>query len=111
MVVVPLNPPGQYADDRNLRARQRFWQHQSPYFDIVGWVLELARLSPGMRVLDAGCGNGEYLRALAATRRAWNSSISHGNRRDGVRAPPTSARHDRRRTRAQSHAAIGKFMA
>lgn len=41
MVVMPLNPPGQYADDRNLRARQRFWQHQSPYFDIVGWVLEL----------------------------------------------------------------------
>ena len=65
MVVVPLNPPEQYADDRNLSARQRFWQHQSPYFDIVGWVLELARPSPGMRVLDAGCGNGLYLRALA----------------------------------------------
>jgi SAM-dependent methyltransferase len=59
-----LNPPGQYADDRNLRARQRFWQHQDPYFDIVSWVLGLAGLSPGMRVLDAGCGNGLYLRAL-----------------------------------------------
>jgi hypothetical protein len=52
---VTLNPPGQYADDRNLRARQRFWQHQEPYFDDVGWVLGLAGLSPGMRVLDAGC--------------------------------------------------------
>jgi SAM-dependent methyltransferase len=62
--VVRLNPAAQYADDRNLRARQRFWQHQDPYFDIVGWVLDLARLSPGMRVLDAGCGNGLYLRAL-----------------------------------------------
>ncbi|HEY4849397.1 MAG TPA: class I SAM-dependent methyltransferase [Streptosporangiaceae bacterium] len=60
-----LNPPGQYADDRNLRARQRLWRHQNPYFDIVAWVLDLARLSPGLRVLDAGCGNGEYLRALA----------------------------------------------
>lgn len=60
-----LNPPGQYGDDRNLRARQRFWEHQEPYFDIVGWVLALAGLSPGMRVLDAGCGNGLYLRALA----------------------------------------------
>ncbi|HYZ57767.1 MAG TPA: class I SAM-dependent methyltransferase [Streptosporangiaceae bacterium] len=30
----------------------------------MGWVLDLARLSPGMRVLDAGCGNGVYLRAL-----------------------------------------------
>jgi SAM-dependent methyltransferase len=66
MESMPLNPPGQYADDRNLRARQRFWQYQDPYFDIVAWVLDLAGLSPGMRVLDAGCGNGAYLRALAA---------------------------------------------
>jgi SAM-dependent methyltransferase len=64
-VVVVLNPPGQYADDRNLRARQRLWQYQTPFFDVVGWVLSLAGLSPGLRVLDAGCGNGEYLRALA----------------------------------------------
>jgi SAM-dependent methyltransferase len=79
MVVVPLNPPGQYADDRNLRARQRFWQHQSPYFDIVGWVLELAGLSPGMRVLDVGCGNGVYLRALAAAPvRAAGCDLSMG---------------------------------
>src|SRR5207237_2325781 len=62
--VVTLNPPAQYADDRNLRARQRFWRHQDPYFDIVGWVMDLARLSPGLRVLDAGCGNGAYLRAV-----------------------------------------------
>lgn len=63
-VRVTLNPPGHYADDRNLRARQRFWQHHDPFFDDVGWVLDLARLSPGMRVLDAGCGNGLYLRGL-----------------------------------------------
>jgi SAM-dependent methyltransferase len=60
-----LNPPGHYADDRNLHARQRLWQHQVPFFDVVRWVLGLARLSPGMRVLDAGCGNGQYLHALA----------------------------------------------
>ena len=63
--VVALNPSDQYADDRNLSARQRLWQHQTPFFDIAGWVLSLAGLSPGLRVLDAGCGNGEYLRALA----------------------------------------------
>jgi SAM-dependent methyltransferase len=63
--MVALNPPGQYADDRNLRARQRLWQHQAPFFDVVGWVVGLAGLSPGLRVLDVGCGNGEYLRALA----------------------------------------------
>jgi SAM-dependent methyltransferase len=59
-----LNPPTQYADDRNLRARQRLWRHQSSPFDIVGWVLELAGLAPNLRVLDVGCGNGAYLRAM-----------------------------------------------
>jgi SAM-dependent methyltransferase len=59
-----LNPPEQYADDRNLRARQRLWACQVPFFDIADWVLDLARVMPGMRVLDAGCGNGMYLRAL-----------------------------------------------
>jgi SAM-dependent methyltransferase len=62
--LVELNPPGQYEDDRHLSARQRLWQCQVPAFDIAVWVLELAELMPGMRVLDAGCGNGIYLRAL-----------------------------------------------
>jgi SAM-dependent methyltransferase len=55
-------------DDRNLRTRQRLRSYQSPFFDIVGWVLGLAGLSPGMRVLDAGCGNGLYLRGLRQRR-------------------------------------------
>src|SRR6185312_9117350 len=59
-----LNPPGAYADDGKFRARQRLWQHQTPYFDVVDWVMGLAALEPGQRVLDAGCGNGSYLRAL-----------------------------------------------
>jgi SAM-dependent methyltransferase len=59
-----LNPPEQYADDGNLRARQRLWRCRVPAFDITGWVLDLAAVTPGMRVLDAGCGNGMYLRAL-----------------------------------------------
>ena len=46
---VELNPPGQYADDRNLQARQRLWQGQVPCFDIAGWVLDLAGLTPGQR--------------------------------------------------------------
>jgi ubiquinone/menaquinone biosynthesis C-methylase UbiE len=40
------------------------WQHQDPHFDIVDWVLGLVALTPGMRALDAGCGNGLYLRGL-----------------------------------------------
>jgi SAM-dependent methyltransferase len=61
---VTLNPPGQYADDRNLRARQRFWLHQQPRLDVVNWILDQAGLAAGLRVLDAGCGNGLYLRGL-----------------------------------------------
>lgn len=61
-----LNPPAQYADDRNLRARQRLWSQQDPYFDIVAWVLDLGHVGPGVGVLDAGCGNGAYLPALRA---------------------------------------------
>ena len=46
---------------------------------MVAWVLELAGLSPGMRVLDAGCGNGVYLRALAARNvRAVGCDLSAG---------------------------------
>jgi cyclopropane fatty-acyl-phospholipid synthase-like methyltransferase len=63
-----LNPAGQYSDDQNLRTRQRLWSYQSPFFDIVSWVLGLAALSPGMRVLEAGCGNGLYLRGLRERR-------------------------------------------
>jgi hypothetical protein len=32
----------------NLRAWQRLWEHQVPLFDLVGWVLALAGLSPVM---------------------------------------------------------------
>jgi len=80
-----LNPPDQYADDRNLRARQRLWQHQVPLFDVAGWVLGLAGLAPGMRVLDVGCGNGEYLRALAGYPvRAAGCDLSAVIDRDGA---------------------------
>ena len=61
-----LNPPAQYATDANLRARQRLWEEQQPFFDIAAWVLDVAELgSPRReRVLDVGCGNGMYLKEL-----------------------------------------------
>lgn len=54
----------QYADDRNLAARQRLWAQQRSPFELVAWVLGLVPLARGQRVLDAGCGNGRYLSAL-----------------------------------------------
>ncbi|MGI8794570.1 MAG: class I SAM-dependent methyltransferase [Acidimicrobiales bacterium] len=65
LTAVTLNPATQYATETNLRARQRLWEQQDPPFDLVGWVLEVAAVAPGMSVLDVGCGNGAYLRALA----------------------------------------------
>ena len=61
-----LNPPTQYSTDANLRARQRLWEVQDPWFDLVGWVLDVAGLDPptDARVLDVGCGNGIYLNEL-----------------------------------------------
>lgn len=74
-----LNPPTQYADDRNLAARQRLWQQQVPPFDGVNWVLDLAGAGPGTRVLEAGCGNGLYLRALRERQaRAVGCDLSMG---------------------------------
>jgi SAM-dependent methyltransferase len=61
---VMVKTPGQYATDRNLRARQRLWECQEPPFDVVGWTLDLAGVAPSMRVLDVGCGNGRYLSAM-----------------------------------------------
>lgn len=76
---VAVSTAEQYADDRNLAARQRLWQDQTPYFDIVSWVLDLARIIPGWRVLDAGCGNGLYLKALRERKaRAVGCDLSAG---------------------------------
>jgi SAM-dependent methyltransferase len=63
-----INPSSQYADDTNLRTRQQLWALQDPPFDLVGWVLDLAGVDGGERVLDVGCGNGAYLRALRGRR-------------------------------------------
>lgn len=60
----------QYADDSNLGARQRLWRHQEPAFDLLGWVVAVAEIRPGMAVLDLGCGNGGYLGRLW-DREAW----------------------------------------
>ena len=63
-----MNPSSQYATDRNLASRQRLWStsRRVPEFDLFSWVLDLAGVTQGrtQSVLDVGCGNGAYERAL-----------------------------------------------
>jgi SAM-dependent methyltransferase len=56
----------QYADDRNLRARQRLWEmsRSEPELDFNAWAVELLNVGWGERVLDAGCGNGRAIALL-----------------------------------------------
>jgi SAM-dependent methyltransferase len=51
----------QYGDDQRLSARQRMWRNAP---DLVGRVLEVARIGPTDAVLEVGCGNGRYLERL-----------------------------------------------
>ena len=66
-----MNPQSQYATDRNLASRQRLWStsRRVPEFDLFSWVLDLAGIgqsqSQSQSILDVGCGNGAYERALA----------------------------------------------
>lgn len=65
---VDLVPPTQYATDANLRARQRLWEisPREPAFALFPWVLNLASVHDGDRVLEVGCGNGGYLALVEA---------------------------------------------
>lgn len=65
---VDLVPPTQYATEANLRARQRLWEisPREPAFSLFPWVLDLASVHDGDRVLEVGCGNGGYLALVEA---------------------------------------------
>lgn len=56
----------QYAQDGNLRARQRLWEisRSEPTLDFNRWSVDLTGAGVGDRVLDAGCGNGRPLARL-----------------------------------------------
>lgn len=56
----------QYGTAANLLARQETYRYQVPQRDFVGWALGQMEWPDGACVLDAGCGPGLYLRALAA---------------------------------------------
>lgn len=77
-VVEPSSPEllaQQYADDRNLAARQSIYAFARPGPTIFDTVLELAALTGDERIVDVGCGNGLYLAALAG---AGHAGAVHG---------------------------------
>jgi len=55
----------QYADGRSLDARSSIYAWQEPRFDLVELVVERVPTTAD-RVLDVGCGRGNYLAALAS---------------------------------------------
>src|SRR5262245_48462773 len=54
-----------YANSNNLLARASIYRYQRPQLDLVGWALEQVAWRGDERVLDVGCGPGQYLRRLA----------------------------------------------
>jgi SAM-dependent methyltransferase len=52
-----------YANSANLMAD--IYRYQQPRLDIVGWALDQVRWEGVKRVVDVGCGPGQYLRRLA----------------------------------------------
>jgi SAM-dependent methyltransferase len=54
----------QYADAGNFSARQSIYRYQQPRIGLYDWALDLAGLDGDERILDVGCGNGGYLKAL-----------------------------------------------
>jgi SAM-dependent methyltransferase len=55
-----------YGSSANLSARQAIYAYQEPAIDFPAWALGLTPIGERMTVLDIGCGNGVYLRRLAA---------------------------------------------
>ena len=75
-----------YATGANLAARQSIYQYQEPPIDFVGWALDQIAWRGDERALDAGCGNGAYLRRLndRGIRRVTGFDLSRGILRENL---------------------------
>ncbi len=75
-----------YADSGPLRARQAIYRWQEPAVDLPGAAVSWLRDVGGL-VVDVGCGNGRYLRRIAADRpdlRVLGLDLSPGMRPPAV---------------------------
>ncbi|UCF32288.1 MAG: methyltransferase domain-containing protein [Phycisphaerales bacterium] len=72
------------ASEADSRALQRFYRWNAPIYDLTRWTIlhfrraavEAMRLSPGMKVLDLGCGTGLSFRLI--TRRIGHEGVLVG---------------------------------
>jgi len=56
-----MNSDTQYATDNNLATRIAFHEKYTvPYIDFSKWVFDQISFEPHQRVLELGCGNGEF---------------------------------------------------
>jgi SAM-dependent methyltransferase len=55
-----------YGDDANLAARQAIYRYQVGRVEFLGWALGQIEWRGGERVVDVGCGRGQYLARLAS---------------------------------------------
>lgn len=70
-----MTSDAQYQRDNNLATRIAFHEdYTSPYVDFSHWVMDNLPLSAGARVLELGCGNGEF-RARNAARLPKNLTL------------------------------------
>jgi SAM-dependent methyltransferase len=96
-----------YASSDNLAARQAIYAYQQPAIDLPAWALAQARWPEDGRLLDIGCGNGLYLRRLAAmagsSARLLGMDLSAGMLADLRRAWPVD--------RPLPHLAVGDVQA
>ena len=54
-----------YGDDANLAARQAIYRYQVDRVEFFGWALGQIEWRGDERVVDVGCGRGQYLARLA----------------------------------------------
>jgi ubiquinone/menaquinone biosynthesis C-methylase UbiE len=72
-----------YRDAGNLHARQSIYRYQQPRVNLVDHVMSLVDWTGRETVVDVGCGNGLYVRALRTrAARVIGMDISPGMLRD-----------------------------
>lgn len=55
----------QYQDEENLKKRIKIHEYSTAKLGFYPWMLEKLQLKPGMRILEIGCGNAAFWKAVA----------------------------------------------